>query len=147
MKRLLASFLAFATLTTPLLAAKKSTVTITENVTVGLTQIRAGEYKLSYEGEGPTVKVTLTRDGGAPVVLDAKLRSYWAWPGCRHLLYGERRSYSSGNRSEQSHPRLRNAAGGESVVARSFVACAAKGRGALATLLQVVVASASADCV
>ena len=73
MKRLLASFLAFATLTTPLLAAKKSTVTITENVTVGLTQIRAGEYKLSYEGEGPTVKVTLTRDGGAPVVLDAKL--------------------------------------------------------------------------
>ena len=73
MKRLLASFLAFATLTTPLLAAKKSTVTITENVTVGSTQIRAGEYKLSYEGEGPTVKVTLTRDGGAPVVLDAKL--------------------------------------------------------------------------
>jgi hypothetical protein len=73
MKRLLASLLMFATLTSPLFAAKKSTVSFGENVTVGSTQIRAGEYKLSYEGEGQTVKVTLARDGSSPIVLDAKL--------------------------------------------------------------------------
>lgn len=73
MKWLLASLLMFATLTTPLLAANKSTVKIVEDLAVGSTQITAGDYKLTYEGQGPAVKVTLTRDGVSPIVLGAKL--------------------------------------------------------------------------
>ena len=62
----------FALLVTPLFA-KTYTVTIPQNVTVGSTQIPAGDYKLSWEGAGPAVKVTLAHSGSSPVVLDAKL--------------------------------------------------------------------------
>lgn len=73
MKALLRSALMFALIATPLFAAKTATVTIPEALTVGATQIAAGEYKVSYEGAGPQVKVTLTRSGASPIVLDAKL--------------------------------------------------------------------------
>lgn len=73
MKKLLGCTLAFALLTTPLFAAKTATVTIPEAVTVGAKQIAAGEYKLSYDGSGTAVKVTLAKHGASPIVLDAKL--------------------------------------------------------------------------
>jgi hypothetical protein len=73
MKKLVPFALAFALFATPLFASKKATVTIPENVTVGSTPIQAGEYKLTYEGSGPDVKVTLSQSGHSPVVLDAKL--------------------------------------------------------------------------
>ena len=78
MKRFLGIALLSALFTTPLFAfslfsSKTTTVNIPEKVTVASTQISAGEYKLSYEGSGPAVKVTLTRSGSSPIVLDAKL--------------------------------------------------------------------------
>lgn len=73
MKRLLGYTLAFALLTAPLFAAKTTTVNILDAVTVGTTHIQAGEYKLSYAGAGPAVKVTLQRSGAKPIVLDAQL--------------------------------------------------------------------------
>lgn len=73
MRKLIGSVLMLAMFTSPLFAAKKSTVTLTDTCSVGSTLIAAGEYKLSYEGAGPAVKVTLTRDGASPIVRDAKL--------------------------------------------------------------------------
>ena len=64
--------LVFTLLVTPLFA-KTHTVRIQQAVTVGSTQIPAGDYKLSWEGTGPMVKVTLAQRGATPVVLDAKL--------------------------------------------------------------------------
>jgi hypothetical protein len=62
----------FAFLVTPLFA-KTYSVTLAKAVTVGSTQIPAGDYKVSWEGAGPAVKVTLARSGASPVVVDAKL--------------------------------------------------------------------------
>jgi len=73
MRKLIGSVLMLAMFTSPLFAAKKSTVNFVEPVSVGSTRITAGEYKLSYEGAGPAVKVTLERQGASPIVLDAKL--------------------------------------------------------------------------
>lgn len=64
--------LLFALLTAPVFA-KTYNVTIPQAVTVGSTQIPAGSYKLSWEGNGPVVKVTMTRSKTAPIVLDAKI--------------------------------------------------------------------------
>ena len=75
MKKLLGFTLMFALFATPLLAAKATTVNIPEAVTVGSTHIASGEYKLSYEGAGPAVKVTLARSGSSPIVLDAKFQA------------------------------------------------------------------------
>ncbi len=70
----LSTFL-FALLVTPLFAKPNKTysVTISQAVTVGSTQIAAGDYKLSWEGTGPAVKVTLARSGESSVVVNAKL--------------------------------------------------------------------------
>jgi hypothetical protein len=57
----------------PLFGPKTTTVNIPEGLTVGSTQIAAGEYRVSYEGPGPDVKVSLTKSGSSPIVLDAKL--------------------------------------------------------------------------
>ena len=60
-------------LVAPLFAAKTSTVTISQAVTVGTTQIAPGDYKVSWQGTGPAVKVSLAKSGSAPIVVDAKL--------------------------------------------------------------------------
>lgn len=75
MKRLLSIAFMCALFATPLFASKATTVTIPEAVSVGSTQIASGEYKLSYEGAGPDVKVTLTRPRSPSVVLDAKFEA------------------------------------------------------------------------
>jgi hypothetical protein len=62
-----------ALLVPPVFAAKTTTVTISQAVTAGSTQIAAGDYKVSYEGSGSAVKVTLSKSGTAPIVLNAKL--------------------------------------------------------------------------
>ncbi len=56
-----------------LFGGKSTTVNIPEAVTVGSTQIAAGEYEVSYEGSAPAVKVTLTKSRSSSVVVDAKL--------------------------------------------------------------------------
>ena len=71
LKLSLYSFL-FALLVTPLFA-KTYSINIAQPMTVGTTQLPAGDYKLSWEGTGPAVKVTLTRSGAAPVIVNAKL--------------------------------------------------------------------------
>jgi hypothetical protein len=74
MKGVLKFSILFAALATPLFAAvKPQTVTISQAVTAGTTQIAPGDYKVSWEGSGPTVKVTLAKSGSAPILLDAKL--------------------------------------------------------------------------
>ena len=78
MKRLLGVVVICAMFSTPLFAGKLfatkgTTVNIPEAVIVGSTNIAAGEYKVSYEGAGPTVKVTLVKSGSSPVILSAKL--------------------------------------------------------------------------
>ena len=77
MKRLLGFALMCALFVTPLFASKlfgskTTTVNIPEAMTAGTTQIASGEYKLSFEGSGPVVKVTLARSGSSPIILDAK---------------------------------------------------------------------------
>src|SRR5271166_4843797 len=67
----LAAFL--AVVATPLLATAATKISIPEDVTLGSTKLAAGDYKLIYEGTAPTVKVTLTRSGVPPVVINAKL--------------------------------------------------------------------------
>jgi len=78
MKRLLGVVFVCAMFSTPLFAGKLfapkgTTVKIPDAVTVGAVQIAAGEYKVSYEGSGPAVKVTLLKSGSSPVILSAKL--------------------------------------------------------------------------
>ena len=78
MKKLLGLALMSALFITPLFAfplfgSKTTTVNIPEGAMVGSTQVTAGEYKVSYEGSGPAVKVTFARYGSSPIVLDAKL--------------------------------------------------------------------------
>lgn len=41
----------------------KRTVTFFETVSVGGEELAAGDYKLSWEGEGDNVKITLSKDG------------------------------------------------------------------------------------
>ena len=73
MKAPIAFVIACAFLAAPLFAAKVPTVTISQAVTVGSTQIPAGDYKVTYAGSGAAVKVTLAKSGAAPIVLDARL--------------------------------------------------------------------------
>lgn len=67
-------FVLFAAISTPLWAARKASITIPQDVSVGSTHIGAGDYKVSFDGPGPDVKVTLTKSGTAPIVLDARLQ-------------------------------------------------------------------------
>lgn len=73
MKGLLKIFVLSALLVTPLLAKNTQSITISQPVSVGTTQIAPGDYKVSWEGAGPAVKVTLSTSGKAPILLDAKL--------------------------------------------------------------------------
>ena len=62
-----------ALLSTPLFAARFPTVNIPEKVTVGTTAISAGHYQVSYEVLGKDAKVTLTKSGASPILLNARL--------------------------------------------------------------------------
>lgn len=73
MKRLLTTLITVAMFAIPSFASKQSTITLPETLNVGSTQLKAGEYKLVYVGEGPVVRVILTRDGADPIHLNAKL--------------------------------------------------------------------------
>lgn len=74
MRNILGSALIVALTANPMFAAKvsTSTITITDPVAVGPVTLAPGDYKVSFEGTGPTVQVTLSRHGVTPVVLDAK---------------------------------------------------------------------------
>ena len=82
MKNAIRLIMLFAAITAPAWAAKKGNVTIPQDVSVGLTHIAPGQYKVSFDGSGPNVKVTLTKSGSVPIVLEAKLR-----PGERGTTY------------------------------------------------------------
>jgi len=74
MKKLLKSVFVSALFpTTPLFAIKGGTVDVPDPVTVGSTKIAPGQYKVSYEGSGPVVKVTVAKSSTPAVVFDAKL--------------------------------------------------------------------------
>ena len=75
MKRLLAFVALFVSLSIPALAASnQKSVNIPEAVTVGTTQLPAGDYKISWTGSGPGVQVSFEQKGkgGAPTVVTAK---------------------------------------------------------------------------
>lgn len=74
MKALLLVAIAFAVLSTPSFASSNSQmVQFFEAVTVGSMQFPAGEYKVTWNGTGPKVQVSLARDGKKPVTVEAKL--------------------------------------------------------------------------
>ena len=59
-----------------LLAADKTTrsVKIGDPVTVGGTHLKAGDYKVQWEGTGPNVQVSFLRNGKAVATAPAKLQ-------------------------------------------------------------------------
>ncbi len=74
MKRFFGYALMLTLLTATTFAAKNSqSVTLSENVKVGSTQILAGEYKVSWTGSGPNVQVTLAKSGTPSVTVAAKM--------------------------------------------------------------------------
>jgi hypothetical protein len=76
MKRLLYSAAVLALLSVPAFAAANSkSVTLPEAVTVGSTQLPAGDYKVTWTGTGSDVQVTLIQKdkySAKPVTLTAK---------------------------------------------------------------------------
>jgi hypothetical protein len=76
MKRLLYSVAILILISIPAFAAKNSqTVNIPEAVTVGNTQLEAGDYKVTWEGTGSSVQVTLlekNKYSPKPVTVTAK---------------------------------------------------------------------------
>ena len=73
MKRLLGYAALLALVSVPVFAAKNSAnVTIPHAVTVGTTQLPAGEYKVTWSETGSNAQVTLTR-GTSVVKLPAKV--------------------------------------------------------------------------
>jgi hypothetical protein len=77
MKRLLYSAAVLALVSIPAFAAKNSqSVTLPEAVTVGSTQLPAGDYKVTWTGTGSDVQVTLLEKdkfSAKPVTLTAKV--------------------------------------------------------------------------
>ena len=66
MKRLFYCALILAFLSIPAFAAKNSqTVNFSDAVTVGGTQLPAGEYKVTWDGTGSSVQVTLEQKGAS----------------------------------------------------------------------------------
>ncbi len=76
MKRLLYSAVVLALVSVPAFAAANSkTVTLPEAVTVGSTQLPAGDYKVTWTGTGSAVQVTLVQKdkfSAQPVTVAAK---------------------------------------------------------------------------
>jgi opacity protein-like surface antigen len=74
MKRFFICALMLALFTAPAFAAKNSqSLNISNDVTVGSTQLPAGEYKVSWTGTATDVQVTISRSGKTPVTVPAKL--------------------------------------------------------------------------
>lgn len=74
MKRFLGFAILIASLAVPAFAAKNSkTVTFTDAVKVGSTQLPAGDYKVSWTNNGSSAQVTIAEKGGASVTVPAKL--------------------------------------------------------------------------
>ena len=74
MKRSFAFALVLAAASVPALAAKNSqTVTLTDTVKVGSTQLPAGDYKVTWTATGSNAQVTIARKGGASVTIPAKI--------------------------------------------------------------------------
>ena len=64
MKRLFYCAMILAFLSIPAFAAKNTqTVSFSDAVTVGSTQLPAGEYKVTWDGTGASVQVTLEQKG------------------------------------------------------------------------------------
>ncbi len=74
MKRFLGYVLVLGSLVVPAFAAKNSqSLTLTTPVTVGTTQLPAGDYKVTWTGTGSNVQVTIAQKGKATVNVAAKL--------------------------------------------------------------------------
>jgi hypothetical protein len=74
MKRFLSFAFVLAALSIPAFAAKNSqSITITDPVKVGSTQLAPGSYKITWTGAAPNVQLTITARGITPVTVPAKL--------------------------------------------------------------------------
>ena len=74
MKRIFGSALILASLAVPAVAAKNSqTITLSDPVKVGATQLPAGDYKVSWTGTGSAVQVTITDKSEKAVTVPAKI--------------------------------------------------------------------------
>lgn len=74
MKRFFGSVLILASLSVPAFAAKNSqSITLTDPVKVGSTQLSAGDYKLTWTGSAPNVQLTIAAKGKTSVTVPAKL--------------------------------------------------------------------------
>ncbi len=73
MKRFFGFALMLSLLAAPAFAGKKAqTLVISEKVMVGTTALPVGTYKVTYEGTGPTVQVTLSKDQKSFATFPAK---------------------------------------------------------------------------
>lgn len=74
MNRFFASALIVASLSIPAFAAKNSqTITLSDAVKVGTTQLPVGNYKVSWTTNGSAAQVTLEEKGKPSVTVPAKL--------------------------------------------------------------------------
>ncbi|HEX4286038.1 MAG TPA: hypothetical protein VHZ28_13165 [Terracidiphilus sp.] len=74
MNRLLSCAVILASLSIPAFAAKNSqSITVTDPIKVGSTQLAAGSYTVSWTGAAPNVQLTIQARGKAPVTVPAKL--------------------------------------------------------------------------
>ena len=74
MKRLWIFAAVLALLPSSLFASSKpQMVTIWQTVNVGSRQLTPGQYKVTWNGDGPKVQVTLAKDSKSTVTIDAKL--------------------------------------------------------------------------
>jgi hypothetical protein len=72
MKRFLGYALIVAMLAIPAFAAKNSKkVTLTADVKVGSTELKAGDYVVTWTGDGKDVQVTIAQKRGATVTVPA----------------------------------------------------------------------------
>jgi len=73
MKRFFVSALLLASLSIPAFAKNSQSITLTDSVKVGSTQLPAGNYKVTWTGTAPNVQVTIESKGKASVTVPAKL--------------------------------------------------------------------------
>jgi len=82
MKRFFGLLLMIVLVSAPAFAGTKpQTVTFPGTVQIGSTQVPAGDYKLAWTGSGPSVQVTLTRQGKTVATFTAKVIDGKSTPG------------------------------------------------------------------